>query len=81
LKQRGAMARNESVFASSNHALGFYRSDQKIDHRVYPKPDTRYGVSKVFGEMLGSLYAHKYGLEVFLIRIGDAAPVPSDICG
>jgi uronate dehydrogenase len=37
------------IFASSNHALGFYRSDQKIDHRVYPKPDTRYGVSKVFG--------------------------------
>jgi uronate dehydrogenase len=69
------------VFASSNHALGFYRCDQKIDHRVYPKPDTRYGVSKVFGEMLGSLYADKYGLEVFLIRIGYAAPVPSDICG
>jgi uronate dehydrogenase len=69
------------VFASSNHTLGFYRCDQKIDHRVYPKPDTRYGVSKVFGEMLGSLYADKYGLEVFLIRIGYAAPVPSDISG
>ena len=40
------------VFASSNHALGFYKCDQKVDHRVYPKPDTRYGVSKVFGEML-----------------------------
>ena len=48
-----------SSFASSNHALGFYRCDQKVDHR-YPKPDTRYGVSKVFGEMLGSLYADKY---------------------
>jgi uronate dehydrogenase len=43
------------VFASSNHALGFYRCDQKLDHLVYPKPDSRYGVSKVFGEMLGSL--------------------------
>ena len=29
------------VFASSNHVPGFYRCDQKIDHRVYPKPDTR----------------------------------------
>src|SRR4249920_2327632 len=66
------------IFASSNHALGFYRSDQKIDHRVYPKPDTRYGVSKVFGEMLGSLYADKYGLEVFLIRIGNVNPAPVD---
>ena len=66
------------VFASSNHALGFYRCDQKLDHRVYPKPDSRYGVSKVLGEMLGSLYADKYGLEVFSIRIGHATPRPRD---
>ena len=69
------------VFASSNHALGFYKCDQKVDHRVYPKPDTRYGVSKVFGEMLGSLYADKYDLEVFLIRIGSASPTPGDLHG
>ena len=69
------------VFASSNHALGFYKCDQKVDHRVYPKPDTRYGVSKAFGEMLGSLYADKYGLEVFLIRIGYASPTPGDLHG
>ena len=67
------------VFASSNHALGFYKRDQRVDHRVYPKPDTRYGVSKVFGEMLGSLYADKYGLDVFLIRIGHAMPIPTDL--
>ena len=66
------------LFATSNHAAGFYRRDQKIDHRVYPKPDSRYGVSKVFGEQLGSLYADKYGLEVFCIRIGNAAPMPAD---
>ena len=69
------------VFASSNHVLGFYKCDQKIDHRVYPKPDTRYGVSKAFGEMLGSLYANKYGLEVFLIRIGYASSAPGDLHG
>jgi uronate dehydrogenase len=67
------------VFASSNHILGFYRCDQKLDHHVYPKPDSRYGVSKVFGEMLGSLYAYKHGLEIFLIRIGHATPTPSDV--
>ncbi len=66
------------LFATSNHAAGFHRRDQKIDHRVYPKPDSRYGVSKVFGEQLGSLYADKYGLEVFCIRIGNAAPMPAD---
>lgn len=66
------------LFATSNHAVGFYRRDQTIDHRVYPKPDSRYGVSKVFGEALGSLYADKYGMQVFLMRIGNVNPRPLD---
>ncbi|MGH8633412.1 MAG: NAD-dependent epimerase/dehydratase family protein, partial [Burkholderiales bacterium] len=60
------------------HAVGFYRRDQTIDHRVYINPDSRYGVSKVFGEALGSLYADKYGMQVFLMRIGNVNPVPID---
>jgi len=66
------------VFPTSNHAAGFYRRDQTIDHRVYPRPDSRYGVSKVFGEALGSLYADKYGMEMFMIRIGNVNPRPID---
>ena len=66
------------IFATSNHATGFYRRDETIDHRVYPKPDGRYGVSKVFGEALGSLYADKYAMGVFCIRIGNVNPVPID---
>ncbi|HET9492451.1 MAG TPA: NAD(P)-dependent oxidoreductase [Methylomirabilota bacterium] len=66
------------LFPTSNHAVGFYRRDQTIDHRVYIKPDSRYGVSKVFGEALGSLYADKYGMEVFMIRIGNVNPAPID---
>src|SRR3954466_15487473 len=66
------------IFPSSNHAVGFYRRDQTIDHRVYPKPDSRYGVSKVFGEALGSLYADKYGMEMFMVRIGNVNPKPLD---
>jgi uronate dehydrogenase len=66
------------VFATSNHAVGFYRRDQTIDHRVPVKPDSRYGVSKAFGEALGSLYADKYGLGVFCIRIGNVADRPAD---
>ena len=66
------------IFPSSNHATGFYRRATTIDHRVYPKPDGRYGVSKVFGEALGSLYADKYGMEVFCMRIGNVNPVPID---
>jgi uronate dehydrogenase len=66
------------IFPTSNHATGYYRRDQTIDHRVYPKPDSRYGVSKAFGEALGSLYADKYGMEVFCMRIGNVGPVPLD---
>jgi uronate dehydrogenase len=66
------------LFATSNHATGFYRRDQTIDHRAYPRPDSRYGLSKVFGEMLGSLYSEKYGMEVFLMRIGNVYPYPQN---
>jgi uronate dehydrogenase len=66
------------IFPTSNHAVGFYRRDETIDHRVYPKPDGRYGVSKVFGEALGSLYADKYGLRVLCIRIGNVNARPID---
>jgi uronate dehydrogenase len=66
------------LFASSNHATGFYRRDRKIDHRVYPRPDSRYGLSKVFGEQLGSLYADKYGMQVFCMRIGNVNLTPAD---
>ena len=66
------------VFATSNHAVGFYDRDETIDHRVYPRPDSRYGVSKVFGEALGSLYADKYGMEVVCMRIGNVNPRPMD---
>ncbi len=58
------------VFASSNHAVGFHRRDKVLDSQVVPRPDTRYGVSKVFGEALGRLYADKHGLSVACLRIG-----------
>jgi uronate dehydrogenase len=67
------------VFASSNHAVGFYRRDQKIGVGDPPRPDGRYGLSKVFGESIGRLYADKYGLEVFCIRIGAMTERPLDV--
>jgi uronate dehydrogenase len=38
------------VFATTNHVVGFYRRQRTIDHTVMPRPDSRYGVSKAFGE-------------------------------
>lgn len=66
------------VFASSNHAVGFYRQEQVIDNTVYPQPDGLYGVSKVFGEMMASMYWNKFGIETASIRIGSCFPEPSD---
>lgn len=59
------------VYASSNHAVGFYPRDRTIGVDVTVRPDTRYGVSKAFGEALGALYADKHGLRVTCIRIGN----------
>ena len=66
------------VFASSNHAIGYYPRHARIgvDHKV--RPDSRYGVSKAFGEALGSYYADKFGLGVLAIRIGNIDDYPVD---
>jgi len=66
------------VFASSNHAVGFYPREQKIGVDVTVRPDSRYGVSKAFGEALGALYADKHGLRVTCIRIGNVNDKPLD---
>ena len=67
------------VFASSNHAVGFYPREQRIPPEVIPRPDSRYGVSKVFGEALGAMYAFKHGLGVVSLRIGNVAEEPADV--
>ena len=67
------------VFASSNHVVGFYPRDQRIGVDVTALPDTRYGVSKAFGELLGAFYAYKFGLEVLCLRIGNVSDQPSNL--
>src|SRR5215472_199490 len=66
------------VFASSNHAVGFYPRQRKIGIDEPVRPDSRYGVSKAFGEALAALYAYKHGLRVTSIRIGNFGDVPVD---
>jgi uronate dehydrogenase len=64
------------VFASSNHVVGFYPRTQTIPIDAVVRPDSRYGVSKAFGEAVAGLYAYKYGAEAFTIRIGHILPQP-----
>lgn len=67
------------VFGSSNHAVGFYPRTQRIDASVLPRPDTRYGLTKCWGENVGSLYADKYGIKSLHIRIGNAQGPPQSL--
>jgi uronate dehydrogenase len=66
------------VFASSNHAVGFYPRAKKIGVDVTVHPDSRYGISKAFGEAVGAFYADKHGLRVTCLRIGNFGEAPID---
>ena len=66
------------VFASSNHVVGFYPRQRRIGVDDAVRPDSRYGVSKAFGEALAALYAYKHGLRVTCIRIGNFGDAPVD---
>ncbi|MDQ2683258.1 MAG: NAD(P)-dependent oxidoreductase, partial [Chloroflexota bacterium] len=63
-RQKGVPA---VVFASSNHTIGGYEEDgmpeiydvndtRVYDYKVEPRPDSLYGVSKLFGEAVGRYY-------------------------
>ncbi|MGD9883880.1 MAG: NAD-dependent epimerase/dehydratase family protein [Reyranella sp.] len=67
------------IFASSNHAVGFYPRKRRIGTDVTVRPDSRYGVSKAFGEAVGALYADKHGMIVTCLRIGNVGPRPLDV--
>jgi uronate dehydrogenase len=66
------------VFASSNHATGFYDAGHRLVGTEPPRPDTLYGVTKVYGEALGRLYHDKFGLAVACLRIGSFQERPLD---
>lgn len=66
------------IFASSNHVIGYYRASKMLGIEEPPRPDSRYGVSKVFGEALGRLYADKHGLSVACLRIGSFRERPQN---
>lgn len=64
------------VFAGSNHAVGLTPRQELAPADLPPRPDTYYGVSKVFAEALGRLYVDRYGMEMVSLRIGSFLPRP-----
>ena len=64
------------VFASSNHAVGFYKTTDYIDANSPRRPDGMYGISKCFGEDLSRYYYDRFGVETVCLRIGSSFPEP-----
>lgn len=65
------------AFASSIHTVGLYPRTP-IGPDVPVRPDTHYGISKVYGEALGRMYAEKHGVEFVSVRICSFQKEPQD---
>jgi uronate dehydrogenase len=66
------------LFASSNHSIGFHERSEKLDADCQFLPDTFYGLSKAYGELMGRMYWFKHGVENVNVRIGSSFPEPVD---
>lgn len=70
------------LFASSNHSIGFHERPSgnaaKLDADCAFRPDSFYGLSKAYGELMGRLYWDKHGVENLNVRIGSCFPEPVD---
>ena len=66
------------IWASSLHTIGFHHRDVVVDASSPVRPDSNYGVSKVFGEALAQYYWDKYAIESVSLRIYSCFPEPRD---
>ena len=72
------LAKARVVFASSNHAIGFHPRASLLDADCALRPDSFYGLSKAYGELMGGLYWEKHGVETVSVRIGSCFPEPTE---
>lgn len=66
------------VFASSNHAHGFYPTDVLVSPEMPARPDGHYGALKAHGELILRSYFDRYGIRSVSLRIGTYRPLPID---
>lgn len=66
------------IWGSSVHAVGYHKRTDVLDTDCATRPDSLYGVSKVFGEGLAQYYFDKFAVESVSIRIGSSFPKPVD---
>jgi len=69
-----ARHRRRLVYASSHHAVGFLpREGAPYGIDAAFRPDSPYGLSKAFGELMSQYFFDRYGVESLGIRIGSLA--------
>jgi uronate dehydrogenase len=66
------------VFASSNHAFGCYPITEPVTPAMPPRPDSLYGVFKVWGETMLQNYYDRHGIRSVSLRIGTFRTLPID---
>lgn len=66
------------VFASSNHAFGCYPITETVSPALPPRPDSLYGVFKVWGETMLRNYYDRHGIRSVSLRIGTYRSLPID---
>jgi NAD+ dependent glucose-6-phosphate dehydrogenase len=83
LGEAAAAGVEKFAFASSNHAVGAYETEERtpalyrtddpfrLDGTELPRPGNLYGVSKAAGETLGRFYHDDSGMSVVCVRIGN----------
>jgi uronate dehydrogenase len=73
------LAKARVIFASSNHVIGFHERGRMLDENCELRPDSFYGLSKAYGELLARLYWAKHAVESLSIRIGTCLPEPKEL--
>ncbi len=58
------------VLASSMHVVGLYRREHPVSCMSAPRPDSLYGLTKCYAELLARLYHERHGLSVVILRLG-----------
>ena len=59
--------------------VGFHeRRTATLDSDCDFRPDSYYGLSKAYGELMGRMYWDKHGVENVNVRIGSSFPEPVD---
>jgi uronate dehydrogenase len=56
--------------------MGFHQRESHLNQRSEMRPDSVYGLSKGFGELVAQYYYDKYNIESVCIRIGSCYPKP-----